>query len=300
MRRHNSAPSISGMDQSEMTTADWRVRNTLQASAPLVVAVTSYPSPLSAAFRYRPATGSSSTRRTCMGGSAVTQVVEDRRHLAFQRREFPLDVLEHALPGGALDFREQQCEPARADGARRRLERVRGAPDRLGIPRPSGRLERREALGRGLGEHPHDPVHRFFGSSLTHGAAEALQVDGRRRRRRTVRAPFDEREQLVRLERLGEVPAHPGGETALPLTAQGVRGEGDDRERPALRQGADAVRGGEAVHLGHLDVHEDHVVAAGAGCGPPLPPPGPPPPPMPLPPAYPPPPPPSLRGGPSL
>src|SRR3989441_5727685 len=130
MRRHNSAPSISGMDQSEMTTADWRVRNTLQASAPLVVAVTSYPSPLSAAFRYRPATGSSSTRRTCMGGSAVTQVVEDRRHLAFQRREFPLDVLEHALPGGALDFREQQCEPARADGARRRLERVRGAPDR--------------------------------------------------------------------------------------------------------------------------------------------------------------------------
>src|SRR2546426_1920599 len=45
-------------------------------------------------------------------------------------RSFPLDVLEHALPGGALDFREQQCEPARADGARRRLERVRGAPDR--------------------------------------------------------------------------------------------------------------------------------------------------------------------------
>src|SRR2546422_6728829 len=87
MRRHNSAPSISGMDQSEMTTADWRVRNTLQASAPLVVAVTSYPSPLSAAFRYRPATGSSSTRRTCMGGSAVTQVVEDRRHLAFRSEE---------------------------------------------------------------------------------------------------------------------------------------------------------------------------------------------------------------------
>src|SRR2546428_649709 len=106
MRRHNSAPSISGMDQSEMTTGDWMVRKTPQASAPFVAEVTSYPSPLRAACRYSPVTGSSSTRRTCMGGSAVAQVVEDRRHLTFQRREFPLNVLEPALPGGALDFRE--------------------------------------------------------------------------------------------------------------------------------------------------------------------------------------------------
>src|ERR1051326_1906330 len=63
-------------------------------------------------------------------------------------------------------------------------------------------------------------------------------------------AAFDHREQLVGLERLGKVAGHAPLQAALALAAQRVRRQGDDRERAALRQGANPRRRLAPVHLG--------------------------------------------------
>ena len=56
---------------------------------------------------------------------------------------------------------------------------------------------------------------------------------------------------------LGHVLVHSGGEAGV---AVAVGGEGDDGEIPVGEAGADLARGLDAVHLGHLDVHEDQVI----------------------------------------
>ena len=62
-------------------------------------------------------------------------------------------------------------------------------------------------------------------------------------------------------DRLGDVAVEAGGQAALAVPLHGVGGQGDDREvRPRAPLGL-PDRGGrlEAVHLGHLHVHQDQV-----------------------------------------
>ena len=77
----------------------------------------------------------------------------------------------------------------------------------------------------------------------------------------------DGREEGRDLERLGDVPVHPGFEAALAVALHGVGRHGDDRDVLTARGPlALADRGGglEAVHLRHLHVHEDQVERLGA------------------------------------
>src|SRR5260370_40079995 len=62
-------------------------------------------------------------------------------------------------------------------------------------------------------------------------------------------------------QRYWEIVVHAGGDTALPITLQRIRGHGHDRHMPAaLLAAADLRGGGETVHLRHLAVHQDEVV----------------------------------------
>ena len=72
----------------------------------------------------------------------------------------------------------------------------------------------------------------------------------------------DRRLELLGADRLADVVVHPGGEARLAVAGHGVGGEPDDPE-PAIRPpGTDPTGRLEAVHLGHLDVHQHDVVAA--------------------------------------
>jgi len=63
--------------------------------------------------------------------------------------------------------------------------------------------------------------------------------------------------------RLGDVVVHARFQAVLPIALQGVGGHCDDGDPVLLDRGlriADVARGFEAVHLGHLYVHEHKVV----------------------------------------
>ena len=73
--------------------------------------------------------------------------------------------------------------------------------------------------------------------------------------------------QRVETDRLGQVIVHAGAKAALAVAGHGIRGHCDDVHVThyavlGLRQLgiANATRGFEAVHSGHLAVHQDHVV----------------------------------------
>ena len=91
--------------------------------------------------------------------------------------------------------------------------------------------------------------------------------------RRTIRTgrgrdPTVERvEKDFRFERLGEVIIHARLETALAVALHGVRGHGNDWNAQAgLRLArADKTRRFEAVHAGHLRIHQHRVVGIVAG-----------------------------------
>nr|WP_230625960.1 hypothetical protein [Cupriavidus necator] len=63
-----------------------------------------------------------------------------------------------------------------------------------------------------------------------------------------------------RVDRLGDMVAHAGGQAALAVLGQGVGGHRDHRQAGQARLGADAARGLEAVHARHLHVHQRQVV----------------------------------------
>ena len=75
----------------------------------------------------------------------------------------------------------------------------------------------------------------------------------------------DDVEQLVRVERLDD----PAGRTGLPrprlLVGTAFRGQDQHRCRLVARILPDMLDEGEAVHVGHLAVHEDEVVGVGFG-----------------------------------
>ncbi len=84
-------------------------------------------------------------------------------------------------------------------------------------------------------------------------------------------------EQRIRIDRLGHVVVHAGVQAALPLLHQRVRRHGDDREVLESRVRAQQPGRRVAVHLGHLQVHQDDVErrrlrALAAASSPPSPP----------------------------
>src|SRR5882724_2106460 len=248
MRRHSSGPSISGMYQSEMmmgTRASW---SSSHASRPLGALLTSYPAALASAPSWALATGSSSTTST---GIALgirpafrcrPKIVERSLRLAAYVLKFVTRPSHIAIPRRALHVFQQRGEVARADRPRGRLERMRRPLQRLGLGTARRRHQGLQALRQGCHEGLEDPVHRFGRPRLLHGPTERREVYRGGRRRggvgRLGAPPFDGGEQVVRLERLREIPTHPTLQTALALPAERVGREGDDRERPALRQGA--------------------------------------------------------------
>ena len=76
-------------------------------------------------------------------------------------------------------------------------------------------------------------------------------------------ATLERGSQLADLDRLADVVVHAGGEAGLAVAVHRVGGHGDDA-RLTLEVLADPPGGLEAVHLGHLHVHEDDVVGVAA------------------------------------
>ena len=78
------------------------------------------------------------------------------------------------------------------------------------------------------------------------------------------RQPIDRVEQLLKLDRLGHVAVEAGLQATLAVAAHGVGGERHQRQVLARLPLAlpDDGRHLETVHLGHLDVHQRHVIAA--------------------------------------
>ncbi len=70
----------------------------------------------------------------------------------------------------------------------------------------------------------------------------------------------------MRVDGLGEVVIHAGGEATLPVFRAGTRGHGDDGD-VLVRALLAAHLGGSVipVHSGHLAVHEDGLVRPGPG-----------------------------------
>ena len=101
--------------------------------------------------------------------------------------------------------------------------------------------------------------------STTGSGSSGDSVDGaasahRRRRRSRMEVASDGVEEDVRVNRLGNVIVHPGGDAGGTLLERGMRGHGDDRQRRETAVGTDVRRRLIAIHLGHLQIHEDHVV----------------------------------------
>ena len=69
-------------------------------------------------------------------------------------------------------------------------------------------------------------------------------------------------------EWFGEIVIHPGRQAPFPVAFHGVGRQGNDRGVRRLRLAfpfADGSCGGEAIHDGHLAIHEDDGIGPGGG-----------------------------------
>lgn len=151
------------------------------------------------------------------------------------------------------------------------------AGGQFGVAQPAGqqaedlqfaRGERGEVAveGGGVAAPLGEPLHQAAGDGgREKGVAGADRADGRG--------------QLLGRDVLEEEAAGPGGQCRVDVTVEVEGGEDDDTgavgERDALGSdgvggsavGEDAAGGLQAVHLGHPDVHQDHVgTCAADGC----------------------------------
>ncbi len=96
------------------------------------------------------------------------------------------------------------------------------------------------------------------------GLARTLEIR-RGGRRGARRQPAQQgAEQRAGLHRLGDEIVHAGFQTAVAIFREGVGGHGQNRHLPAVRQAPDHARGFEAVHDGHLHIHQDQFVMLAA------------------------------------
>src|SRR5450759_1385108 len=68
-----------------------------------------------------------------------------------------------------------------------------------------------------------------------------------------------QRNELLRVDRLGDVVGRARLHALLPVALHGLRRQGDDRKVLELLHTADPLRGLESVHLRHHDVHHHDV-----------------------------------------
>jgi hypothetical protein len=73
-------------------------------------------------------------------------------------------------------------------------------------------------------------------------------------------------DQALHDDGLGDMVVHAGIDAALAFLRHGMGGHGDDGQVGKAGIGTDPVGGLKAVHLGHLQVHQDHVEGIGARC----------------------------------
>jgi hypothetical protein len=176
---------------------------------------------------------------------------------------------------GLLRERAAQLgEPLRPEGRAVRLQRVRRAPQLLGVSRVEGAAEGGDQL-RSIGEervdHLVEKVVAAQVSQVLEGAVvEAHVVDAFLRLGVAAREPLralQRRGELLGADRLRHVVVHPGREARLAILREGVRGHGDDPRAGLLRPFRDdPPRRIQAVELGHLHVHQDDVVRLGFEC----------------------------------
>src|SRR6266550_1187618 len=219
MRRHSSGPSISGMYQSEITMGTRASCSSSHASLPLGAPLTSYPAAFASAPSWALDTGSSSTTSTGIA-LGIRPTFRRRTKIIERRLRFTAHVLQSvtrpgqiAIPCRALHLLEQRGQMARADRPGGRFERMRRPLQRLGVGTARRRHDRIQALRQGCHESREDPIYRFGRPGLLHGTPKRREVYGGCRRSggvgRLGGPPFDGGEQVVRLERLREIAAHP-------------------------------------------------------------------------------------------
>src|SRR5678815_4054339 len=75
----------------------------------------------------------------------------------------------------------------------------------------------------------------------------------------SMQPPSQDGEQVLAIDRLRQIIPRARGDALLAVPLHGLRRHGDDRQLAAARQLLDLADGGDAVHLGHHDVHQDHV-----------------------------------------
>ena len=167
------------------------------------------------------------------------------------------DVPRHALERvrETLGERDITCGERGSDLPDRRTllldELTQEFQIQLSISRDAGQAVFRVQPGDG-------PAGRPLVGALTF---RPLRLDRRRSSgwtRRFVEPPH-RLEQVVRINRLGDVVVHAGGETTLLLLHRRVRGHGDDRQRGEARVRTELGRGLITVHHRHLQIHQHHV-----------------------------------------
>ena len=92
------------------------------------------------------------------------------------------------------------------------------------------------------------------------GLAGRLSADSTSTRHKRLHPALERRVESVRVDGLGHVVVHSGVQAALAFFHRRVGGHGDDRELRKARIRADLGRRLEAVHFGHLEIHQNDVV----------------------------------------
>src|SRR5664279_2287967 len=101
----------------------------------------------------------------------------------------------------------------------------------------------------------------FLGKRRTRARRPSLQPERLRYGADFAAGGAEDVDQLVYVQRFGDVIVHAGFETTLTVFGEGRRGERDDVGLAAGRQlAADEPGGFDAIEFGHLHIHEDHVV----------------------------------------
>ncbi len=166
-----------------------------------------------------------------------------------------------------LEFLTELGQLRRPEHASVGLERVRRPAQLLrlrALERASKRLEQRRGLSQeSIDELDHERVVVDSGAQLFDRfvVEEVLVVDGARG------AATQSLGELVQVNRLAHVVVHAGGETDLAVPLHRVGCHGDDSGALATTPLAvDAASRLQAVHLRHLDVHEDDVVWSPPKC----------------------------------
>jgi len=139
--------------------------------------------------------------------------------------------------------------------------------DRAGSAVRDGRLDRLHARRRVDQEDSERLVRGVLDPRFAHRGTKPVEVDRRNpilcargRVRGAAVPPLHLREQLVRLERLGEIVGHPGCERPLSFLVERVCRGRDDRQALAPRRRTDLPGRLDIIQLGHLEVHQHEVV----------------------------------------